>query len=86
MAHIMHDQTRAGEDPRKLKRFFRRNGLFDPVYEALMLGDEHAYNGKPKRNPYPPGRRHDEYERGYLTADDQKWMDSIRDGAECDAR
>lgn len=56
------------------------------MYEALMLGDEHAYNGKPKRNPYPPGRRHDEYERGYLTADDQKWMDSIRDGAECDAR
>lgn len=57
-------------DPRKEKRFFRKNGMDHPVYLAWLegqdAGDDHR---KPKRNPYPPGRRHDEWERGYNAAD-----------------
>lgn len=52
-------------DPRKEKRFFRKNGQDDPVYYAWIAGQFAAEIGKPKRNPYPPGRRHDEFERGY---------------------
>ena len=56
-------------DPRKEKRAFRRMGQEDHVYFAWIAGQYHGDTGQPKRNPYPPGRRHDEYERGYNEAD-----------------
>lgn len=57
-------------DPRKEKRYVRKMwGRDQVVYEAYTLGEYHADAGKPKRNPYPPGRRHDEYERGYNLSD-----------------
>lgn len=56
-------------DPRGWKRFMRKNGMSDPVYEAFTYGEAMAIYGAamPKRwltNPYPPGRRRDEYDRG----------------------
>ena len=52
---------------RKLKRVER--GMISRVYDAWSRGESDAYEGRPKRNIYPPGRRHDEYERGYNLAD-----------------
>lgn len=54
---------------RKEKRFFRKAGVSDPVYEAWHAGQAYAMYGEalPLRlqsNPYPPGRRHDEWDRG----------------------
>ena len=69
--------TRRNPDPensRAARKWFRKNGMSDPVYEAYNLGSDAAYNPRLKGhgyrcNPYPPGRRHDEWERGYKTAD-----------------
>jgi hypothetical protein len=51
---------------RREKRFHRR-GLGDggqAMYEAWLLGCWAADFRPGKRNPYPPGKRHDEFERG----------------------
>lgn len=61
-------------DRRREKRFFRKNGMSDPLYIAHTEGEAFAYYGEklpPRlcRNPYPPGRRHDTWQRAYDTAD-----------------
>jgi hypothetical protein len=58
------------ENLRKLKRY--ENKMFGSdreVYRAWNLGQYDAERGNPKRNPFPNGRRHREYERGYDLAD-----------------
>lgn len=61
-------------DPRKEKRFFRKQGMTDPLYMAHLEGECRAYepHNLPPRlraNPYPPGRRHKAYEDGFNMAD-----------------
>jgi len=55
------------------RRAFRRGmGMTSSgfaTYEAFCLGGAAHYDRRGKRNPYPPGRRHDEYERGFNEAD-----------------
>jgi hypothetical protein len=59
---------------RKHKRFLRKMGADRATYVAYREGEGLALLGPrnmPKRlreNPYPPGRRHDEWERGYQNA------------------
>ena len=55
-------------DPRKEKRAMRKMGMSDPVYEAYCLG-EAAGSKKNPHNPYPPGRRYNEWERGLKLSD-----------------
>lgn len=57
-----------GASSRKEKRFFgRRSDL--PVQAAYDEGSCYRLFGrKPRTNPYPPGRRHDEWNRGYSQA------------------
>jgi len=52
---------------RKEKRYFNQLPGVEGgrVYDAWLYGSDRAYNGKPYRNPYPPGYRHDEFKRGY---------------------
>lgn len=59
------------KDPRKEKILLRKHipQAVCPVRVAHDLGCEHAYSGKDHRNPYPQGRRHDEYKNGYESAD-----------------
>lgn len=52
---------------RKEKRYWRQNEAsvaYDRGQDSMMWGGPHR-----QRNPYPPGRRHDEFERGKRTAD-----------------
>jgi hypothetical protein len=59
-------------DPRYIKRM---QGLTAPgyrVYEAYQLGEyasyePHSLSPRLRRNPYPKGKRHDEWQRGYIT-------------------
>lgn len=55
-------------DPRKMKRYERKM-LGDGVHYAFQLGMSDGEWRKEPRNPFPKGRRHDEYERGYRLAD-----------------
>lgn len=55
------------EDPRKTKKYFNDN--FPNLYQAYLLGDGDGYYKQINRNPYPAGKRHDEYERGFQNAD-----------------
>lgn len=55
-------------DVRAIKKHERKH-IGGPLYDAYIMGQEAAYVNKPKRNPYPAGRRHDEYEMGYNQAD-----------------
>ena len=57
-------------DSRKEKRAFRKMGMSDPVMEAYYTGQDAAM--RPSRfhkNPYPKGRRRDEWNRGFTAAD-----------------
>lgn len=55
---------------RKEKRFFRQQmGSQGPLYDAYCQGEYAAYRLRRARNPYPPGRRHDEWQRGFDLAD-----------------
>lgn len=52
-------------DPRKVKRELRTLGQIDHVYDAWIFGQEAGCTGMAAdKNPYPKGRRHDEWERG----------------------
>lgn len=54
---------------RKEKRLFRKNlGSDGAVYHAYLKGQDKGYRQKPYRNPFPNGRRNEEYQRGYETA------------------
>lgn len=56
-------------DYRKEKQFYRKAGMDHPVYLAWLEGQVYAEQGLASmRNRYPPGRRHDEWERGYAAA------------------
>lgn len=52
-------------DPRKMKRMYRAEGLDDPLQYAYEWGHYAKMMKWPTRNPFPPGVRHDEWERGY---------------------
>lgn len=55
-------------DRRKLNRHITKmmgGHAAEAMYLAYGLGEADAYRQRPNRNPYPPGRRHDEYERSY---------------------
>lgn len=59
-------------DPRKLKRYEIKmlggHAKFER-YSAYVEGCSAGYYKRPKRNPYPPGVRHNEWERGYKIAE-----------------
>ena len=58
------------QNSRKFRRWERKMlGSDYPVVIAHYLGEGHRDMGISKCNPYPLGRRHDEYERGYDLAD-----------------
>jgi hypothetical protein len=52
-------------DPRRL----RREARVDAVYVAYLEGQNALYHKRKPRNPYPPGKRHDEWKRGLNLAD-----------------
>lgn len=56
-------------DPRRIKRIERKALGMDAVYGAWLEGQATGDAGKPYRNPYPAGRRHNEFKRGYDLAD-----------------
>ena len=56
-------------DPKKIKRIERRIFGHDEIYQAYQAGDDSRWTGRP--NPYPPGRRHAEFERA-ATIDDRR--------------
>lgn len=62
---VTKDNAQLG-NPRKFKRFCRRTGMSDPVYIAYCEGET---AGLRDVNPYPPGRRHDEWNRGQNNID-----------------
>ncbi len=58
------------QNSRATRKFFRKQGMSCPVYHAWLEGQAYAHygNSMPPRfrhNPYPKGRRHDEWNRGY---------------------
>lgn len=53
---------------RKEKKLERQMGVDNPIYIAYLQGQRAACERNP-RNPYPKGRRHDEWQRGYESAD-----------------
>jgi hypothetical protein len=55
---------------KRLKRHFRAMGLEDRVYQAYNEGLDQGDRRNPRPNRYPPGRRHDAYERGLAGAID----------------
>lgn len=62
------------ENTRAARKFFRRHGMICPMRDAYDSGQNAAMypRSMPPRlrvNPYPPGRRRDEWERGYNCAD-----------------
>ena len=61
------------ENSRRARKFFRKNGMSHPVYQAHLEGEALGYGERmPPRlqhNPYPPGRRYEAWERAYRTAD-----------------
>ena len=64
------------DNSRATRKFFRKNGMDHPVYTAWIEGQSFAQYGKMlpprlQRNPYPPGRRHDEWDRGFNTTADR---------------
>jgi hypothetical protein len=58
-------------DPRKEKRAFRKMGMDDPCEEAYRLGiyamefPKGVLPARLLKNPYPAGRRHNEWNRGF---------------------
>lgn len=71
MPHPNDSRGKALDAGRKFKRFARKNGMSDPVYVAHTEGEALAHYGpkrmpaRLRRNPYPPGRRHDAWQEGY---------------------
>lgn len=69
---VEDDHPRTG-DRRAWKRYYRKIGCDTPNEVAYREGQFLAMAGpqnlppRLRRNPYPPGRRHDEWERGYST-------------------
>ena len=58
------------DNRRAMRKFFRKQGMDCPVYQAWNEGQAFAHYGNSmpprlRRNPYPKGRRYDEWNRGY---------------------
>ena len=59
---------------RGLKRYMRKSGEECPLYiaynegSALGYGGQHGLPPRLHKNPYPAGRRHDEWDRGFMSA------------------
>lgn len=69
---ILSGKEQRAIDPRKEKRYeIKMIGGHALVahYDAYLRGCDDGYFQRPKRNPYPAGRRHREYERGYQIAE-----------------
>lgn len=70
--HRIHDQTiedlARGISPRNRKKYEREH-FGHPVMLAGYAGDYAGMTGKPYRNPYPKGLRHDAFKAGYDNAD-----------------
>lgn len=56
-----------GFDWRAIKK--NDNQFVSMVHQAYLQGEDARYFNRTKRNPYPKGRRHDAYERGYTLKD-----------------
>jgi len=57
-------------DPRKFKKFERKVlGKDDALWLAFEQGMSQCEAGRPNRNPYPAGKRREEYDRGYSNGD-----------------
>ena len=57
-------------DPRKFKKFERKTlGGHDKLWLAFNEGMTDCECGRPNRNPYPAGKRREEYDRGYAAGD-----------------
>lgn len=54
-------------DPRKEKRYFREHQ--PECYMAYITGESDGMTGKKRPNLFAPGRRRDEYNRGFDNAD-----------------
>lgn len=54
---------------RQAKRHERAAKVWTPVEDAYYLGCSDVLEGKPYRNIFPAGRRHDAYHRGYAPWD-----------------
>lgn len=68
--------TRAwGDDPtdidwRKDKRLYQRDAVAVASTQGELAAELKIYCGRLKRNPYPPGRRHDAWQHAYEAYDD----------------
>ena len=58
-----------GTDPRREKRAFGRTSADAASLNAFYWGEDNARRRHPIANPFPAGRRHDEFERGMHIAD-----------------
>ncbi len=58
-----------GADPRREKRALGRTTADAALYDAYVWGEANNMRRRPISNPYPAGRRHDEFERGMANAD-----------------
>lgn len=77
LADAARYRKKYGIDVRRAKKMERF--LYHPLYEAYILGDEAASMKNPRPNPYPPGKRHAEFERGKSDADPMgDWQRSNR--------
>lgn len=62
---------------RKMKRHESKNDG-GPVYHAYNYGCQCGDTGNGRRNPYPAGRRHDEFERGYRDGSENRYTRYFR--------
>lgn len=64
-----HINPHPGYDPfyssRHVKRAERKMGIDNEVYQAWLAGQEAAEETVAPANPYPPGYRHGEWQRGF---------------------
>ena len=51
-------------DRRALKRWLRLEGRTH-LYNCWLRGNDKGYKGKAYHNPFPAGRRHEQFRRGY---------------------
>lgn len=68
---MKHISSPENVNRRKLKRYENKMMPDYPIYEAHCLGEWAAYYGskRDRINPYPPGRRHDTWNRAFSQKD-----------------
>lgn len=74
-------------DPRAFKRFWRKRPDGDPTYTAYCEGQRatgvyldlcETLAPRERRNPYPPGRRHDAWNQGFASCQDEEPREARR--------